>query len=109
MPSTCMFTFSNTPGPFSRSFPKTQSGPRSSRVRDFSRVLSSEIMPVPDHCRGALAGLWVSGHGECRMLPVTTASTGPSAGQETELCHIQGKEEKHFCKEPSSYIQTSKK
>lgn len=51
---------------------QNQSGPRSSRVRDFSPVLSSELVPVPDPCRDALVGLWVSGPGECRMLPVQT-------------------------------------
>lgn len=67
---------------------------------------------MPDPCRDALVGLWVSGPGECRTLSVQTGSTGLSAGQGTDLCHIQGKERaetgKHFCKEPSSYIQISK-
>lgn len=86
-----MFALSNTPGPFSHSFPKTQSGPGGSRVRDFSQVLSSEQVPVPDPCRDALVGLWVSGPGEFRVLPVQTASVGLSVEPGTDLCHIQGK------------------
>lgn len=86
MTPTCMFAFSDTPAPFSHSFPKTQSGPGSSRVRDFSQGLSSELVPVPDPCRDALVGLQVSGPGECRMLHVQTGSTGLSAGQGKDLC-----------------------
>lgn len=46
---------------------------------------------MPDPCRDALVGLWVSGPGEFRVLPVQTASVGLSVEPGTDLCHIQGK------------------
>lgn len=66
--------------------PKPQSGPGSSRARDFSRVLSSKLVPVPHPWRDALR---MSGtkhlSGEGRMLPVQTASAGLNAGQGMDL------------------------